>query len=61
MALINMNIAPHKAQERSMFKICKSTENNKPSRPRSRGDFQCIVIFPSHQKDSKLVDNYEKK
>lgn len=56
-----MNIAPRKAYKRSTFEISKSVKNNKPSSPRSSGDFKCIVVFPSHQKDSKLVDNYEKK
>lgn len=51
-----MNIVPHK---RSMFEISESIDNNKPSCPRSSGDFKHIVL-PSHQKDNKLVDNYEK-
>lgn len=56
MARINMNIAPHKAFKRSMSEISKSIKNNKPSRPKSNGDFKYIII-PPQQEDDKLVDN----
>lgn len=54
-----MNIAPHKAYKRFMSEISESIKN-KPSRPKSSGDFKYIII-PPHQEDDKLVDNYEKK
>lgn len=54
-----MNIAPHKEHKRPPSEIFKSIENNKPRHPRSSGDFKYIVLFPSHQKQNKLVDNYE--
>lgn len=39
-----------------MSEISKSIKNNKPSRPKSNGDFKYIII-PPQQEDDKLVDN----
>ena len=60
MALISMNIAPHKAYKRSVSEISESIKNNKPSRTKSSDDCRYMVISP-HQEDNKLVDNYKKK
>lgn len=58
-----MNIALNKEHKRSTFEISKKYRKQKnPVTLKGSGDFKYIVIFfSSHQKENKLVDNYEKK